>query len=193
MLDKYLPPTDNLYKFMAISGLMFLALSLVPFLLNFKLNEMRIQRDKEFDLSNIGQKDTLRKDQIELDYKKSVLGQVFTPNLSPTDEEKIYDEFLEGEFSKLSLEMKRIKVLKKVAIESQSLSEKIKKLDIESTERVSGNELIRYYDDQIYTLTTITLVTSILGLFLAMSGFYLWYVKLQKPSDLVLENQIEVV
>lgn len=193
MLDKYLPPTDNLYKFMAISGLMFLALAIVPFLLNFKLSEMRIQRDAEFDLANIEKENTLRKDKIELDYKKFILSQAFNPNLTPNEEEKIYDEYLEGQFSNLSLEMKKMQVVKKVINESKDLSEKIKEIDTELADRVSGNELIRYYDDQIYNLTTITIATTLFGLILAIFGFYLWYVKFQKPNDFVLKNQAEAV
>jgi hypothetical protein len=46
MLDKFLPPTDNLYKFLSITGLLLIVLSFYPTYLTLKFEEQRIEQDK---------------------------------------------------------------------------------------------------------------------------------------------------
>lgn len=50
MLDKFLPPTDNLYKFQAIAGLMLTLSALIPFYLSFHFYERFLINQKDTEL-----------------------------------------------------------------------------------------------------------------------------------------------
>jgi hypothetical protein len=50
MLDKYLPPTDSLYKFIAISGLLLFCLSFVSTYLSFQISLQIIELNKEIKI-----------------------------------------------------------------------------------------------------------------------------------------------
>lgn len=126
MLDKFLPPTDNLYKFIAISGLMFLALSIVPYYFSFQLGERKLEHTKNLEIFNIGLESKMQKFEIAIKQKDELLQKANSENSllnnsSDVDNirkidgaNEIYDEILEGEFRDLPISVRGIKAVKKL-------------------------------------------------------------------------------
>jgi preprotein translocase subunit SecG len=157
MIDKLFPPTDNLYKFSAIAGLLFIILSFYPQYLNFKLNEQKIENMKNSKILMTDLK--LANEELELLRKKHEETNQSKEGNKPTDEE----------LSKY--------IQKRKELESRNI-------EIESVQ-----ELEKYYNEEINRLNFISHITFSVGILVMLIGFYLWYQKVQKPSDLILTNQ----
>ena len=52
-------------------------------------------------------------------------------------------------------------------------------------------ELTKYYQDQLRTLNILSWIILLTGLLFITVGFYFWYIKIQKPNDLILIKQAE--
>jgi hypothetical protein len=91
------------------------------------------------------------------------------------------------------IENKRIQLLKdnnlELLNETKKLSEENNEITIGKIQLDSKVELTKYYRNQINTLDILSWVILCVGVLLIFIGFYFWYIKIQKPNDLILANQ----
>jgi hypothetical protein len=149
-------PTDNLYKFMAVFGLVLIGLSIYVFVrfvdvqvvrnvdANSRITKLRIGDD----IADMRLEEAIRNAKVResLGVKKSTGMNV------KRDSSKIFYDKIMGEVQN----------------------------DI---------EIMSYYDNLYGFYLTIVIVFSILGFVLMLTGFVLWYVKLQKYLDEKIRGQ----
>jgi cell division protein FtsB len=165
-------PTDNLYKFIALSGVAIIILSMYfPNMLALQYYEA----DAKLDLE-------IHKAKAELDFSKKevkTLEQIVDNyNFGKTEE----NSRLEG---KLSLFYSREEIKKKY----ERLNELIKEADIKDAE-------IQKLQSHVKTLWTlhrrilyVSYASDFLGWLLAFFGFYLWYKRVQIYHDKILKRE----
>lgn len=192
MLDKFLPPTDNLYKFTAISGLLLIVFSFVPNYFSFKLGEQIIDLRKRTNIIHI-EKDYLsdtptHKLAENLNQRNEALKN--TLSQIPKDEKSLRENYGEKYIESLNNEALQIKdktlqVMQEVSqVEKQQMELKIKLEELSS-----ATTLAEYYEKSISDLRLLSYGTLITGVGLVILGFRWWYVKVQKPNDLILVNE----
>lgn len=153
-------PTDSLYKFIAITGLIILFFSIAaPFY---------IHHHARINMININGEIKLLK--IDIDLSKQNIGEL---------ENKLKERKLKGHkkhsssFQKdvniASLFDKTIKVNRTNKIRSAKISTKVK--------------LIENYNELSGLITMLFFVGAPLSIIMIYSGFYFWYVRIQKPLD----------
>jgi hypothetical protein len=173
MLDKFLPPTDNLYKFIAISGLMLIVFSFVPNYISFKFTEQQI--------GYIGNqyKFIVESDQLIKDINKQVENQ----KQLIRDLEELPKK-TNGENNEKLLQVK-----KNLEEEAKKLGEKQIAMNLKEAELKTAGEYITFYDLTITRLVSLSVIIFLVGVFFVVVGFYFWYQKMQKPNDLILISQ----
>lgn len=212
MLDKFLPPTDNLYKFVSISGLLLIVLSFYPSYLNFKLGEQRLEHLKNYrmfmvdvdnftkDLTNINQtsedaKEGLKNLESKLNEHEQLLSKAeqAIKNKDLPEAEKLSSQITENrkEAEKMFLELKPLAAKLLASEDVAKLYERKNQQDIRQAELDSATELIKFYESEISYLQNLSRLLFILGLILTAIGFYFWYERIQKHNDLILVNQAQ--
>lgn len=211
MLDKFLPPTDNLYKFLAISGLLLIVLSFVPNYFNFQLWEQKYEYLKTLDIyvaelekynEDYGKFNTRLKElnqkydeSIESYKKHNELGSDIEKELKEKNFQKA-DELYKSYLSDKKIIQDRqnnIKELKtnieneKKEIDKKTIEIKVKKAEIDKTKN-----LIEHYNEEISRLRALSILIFVLGIIAAISGFFLWYYRIQKYDDLILANEANI-
>lgn len=164
MLDSYKPPTDVLYKFMAVSGLViFLAVGWRT--TTTQLEEHRLEmllRAKTIDY-------VLEVDRsVTADTEKAEL-QLRSEGVEPTREQlqNRYEEISKLKQSPQLLDGKSIKILNDELLALR--------IDMEAEKSILLDMLLPF------------------GCTLMVWGFYLWYVKVQRHLDIILEMQANQV
>jgi len=182
MLNFLIPPTDNLYKFIAITGLLFIFASFFyPTILNIKINERILESEKDIEIAKI-ESAKLEREAGEIELKLNI-------------EQKDVETFKENKNivspKQLEAEVSDLEQLRKQTKEATDIAaEQLKKnIEIEY-----NNKLTKFYNDYFGLASNIALSGEILGFVLMILGFGLWYQKVQKYQDLVLlkeakENQ----
>jgi hypothetical protein len=207
MLDKYLPPTDNLYKFLAISGLLLIVVSFIPNYFNFQLWEQKVdylRQQKVFiaeiekfnkdyealnkNLNNLNQKygestDTYK---VIFELQENLDKELKERNYQKAKE--LYEVYLSNK--QIILEKKKVIDELKANIDNDSKEIKNKEIEIETkkAELDKTKDLIELYDEEIARLKLMSYLLFILGIITAFIGFYFWYSKIQKFNDLILVN-----
>jgi hypothetical protein len=178
-------PTDNLYKFTALSGLAIIALCIIWPLqryneIKLKMAEIHIQIEVlEIDIENIGD---------------DILDALATKGISSTKKQALIRNYLKDllkreDINKLSKEWKGEPVLnvKEQAIFRKQHNEIKKRLVKIRGERekviILINELSTYY--------WIIRIGGWVGLILFLSGLGSWYLFTQMPNDILLQKQIK--
>jgi exonuclease VII small subunit len=212
MLDKLVPPTDNLYKFIAISGLLLVILSFVPQYFLVKLIEQRIQLNKdlkvfvlefkkfnedyekhvkEFENHNARLEDLNGKLKENIDLIQNATQNLKNRNLKKANNQ--YREFKENS-NKIERLMGEIDIVDlKIKEKSQQMSDKHLAMLTKSAELDSTSELIDFYNERISYLQGWSLIIFVIGLVMTGFGFYKWYQKVQKLNDRTLEIQAKSV
>jgi hypothetical protein len=184
MLDKFFPPTDNLYKFIAISGLLFIIISFVPNYLTFRLLEKKIEHVREQD------KFLVEITQINDESDKRINKQ--------SQFNRDYDELLENKnkiknYFQIKTNREKVEQLieakKNFDVEGMVFDEKYNALKIKKADLDASSEMNELYKSEISWLESVSFKVFIAGIFLVLVGFYFWYKKMQKPNDLLLLNQ----
>jgi hypothetical protein len=134
------PPTDNLYKFMAMSGVVLLIVAPI-FCAQFYVSQAERTR-KAFE----------------------TLGESFAP--------------ADYEMAKVKFEND-----KPITDEEKNLIEKYDALKKEASS--AGSEFL-IYDRFSRVVTVLSILLGLLGCLLSWFGFYLWYLRVQKPLDRIL-------
>jgi hypothetical protein len=143
-------PTDNLYKFLALSGLVMLVLSFT-FPRNM-VDELELKAvESETNINLLAFDVSVLKDDVDAAEKKPKLAEDGIQKLSERQRQ---------------LEVKTLQV---------------------GGERAKLNVLVK----QLRFAMSLSIIGSVLGFVLADIGFWLWYMRVQKPADLLARKQVE--
>ena len=184
MLDKFLPPTDNLYKFIAISGLMLLILSFVPEYLSFRYVEKLVEYEnhqKRFITEIKAATNEREKLNERLNNYNEQLEKI-VKDLNETRKAVNKKELIDqaDEIIKNSNELSEY---------NKKLDQEFKKLFLTKNDLDTEGTMLDTYDDEIKYLKDLSRIIFIVGCLLIIFGFSTWYYKVQKPNDLILFNQ----
>lgn len=156
-------PTDNLYKFIAISGLILILVSMViPFI---KSEEILLQT----------QKDSLKLSIFEIQSKYL--------------DENV--EFLKSRMEKLLEENKDTKFTNEDKEDAIKLQNDLMQLEIDLANIKNKNNITEESLNTLRNLRKTFSLVGVLGFVLATFGFLMWYVKLQFHLDKIIEKQSE--
>ena len=179
-------PTENLYKFMALSGLAIVAFCIVFPLqrsneINFKIVEIETQQ-KILEIEG----DNITNDLMDALSTKG--------DLKPKEQAQFRDYLIKLFKSENSTELTKdwgkgepILSIKEQAI-FRSRSNEIKHKLAEIRGNTKKAELL------LNELKTYLLIITIMGCFgslISIAGFYFWYSLIQRPNDILLKKQIE--
>ena len=177
-------PTDNLYKFMALSGIVILIASFIPFSYAHKLKVKTIHLNGEIEILR-QQREWLNKDMDDLEAANKRLSKRY----DKYDEHAVRKDASEhvSELTKIKTKLdKRSKEILKELSEVRDLNRQ--KFVSEAQQRAKYKEL-KY----LLIIMRMGLSLSVLGFvgggFLAYKGFSLWYNRLQIPLDRIIKNK----
>lgn len=182
----FTPPTDNLYKFMALSGIVLIIAFIVPLLFFHQtgmeyLEQVRGSKELEVQEKFVNQRlETLKLRDKEAKDEKQEL-QKRLAGLNPASNST--------EIDKLEVRIKEAnREIDSIADSSYELSLNLalKQAQVNSEETVSLN---RRRDSRVAIV--VGAIWVILGFFLSVFGFPLWYIKLQRHQDRVVKKEAE--
>jgi hypothetical protein len=185
------PPTDNLYKFMAISGLLIFGFFLVwPTLQIFQLSRETIQLQGEMDaldvevdiisesITNLKKEDALLEKRTA-DLRKRV------QNLATLPKKVLKSKGINIEAESDRLHQDEITIIKK----AEELREKNDLLRIKNVELITKRKLLESALAHFRTEVIMLFVGAIVGLLLSTWGFWLWYFRVQRFQDMIIRKQ----
>ena len=191
-MDYIKPPTDNLYKFIAISGLIILGYAVY-------FNEASISDLRIKTIEHETQKSILKVEIKTLEYNRSKIAETQKVDQNffdcmysqkdtvPNNNEAIYHSCLSKHPTDTKKMVKRYyevnKLLNDYFFASQEI---IKKTIIVDSEEKKVNFLV----SRLHKFTNILYLIVIVGLSLLIYGFYNWYYRVQKPQDNLLLNEL---
>jgi hypothetical protein len=179
-------PTDNLYKFMALSGLAIFLFSIV-----FPLSQIHDIKLKMVEIETQQEVLKLEVEQIGND----VMDALATKGVLNTKKQALFRNYLNDLFKRnnnkeLSKDWSKgepILNIKEQAIFRKQLNEIKKRLA-----KIMGEEkkvMILY--NELNTYYRIIWIGGLFGLIISFIGFGLWYILIQKPNDMLLQKQIK--
>jgi hypothetical protein len=176
-------PTDNLYKFMAISGLFVCIFSLVyPWT---RISEIRLKI-----LENNTKVKILHIESNELNKERDRLTkdiEALDKTIDTTEEKRTLKSLNDKDIPNIKNKLVEIN-LKYAAIHEKSMQVLIK------CEQIQGRtEQIDALMKDFKVAWIFLIVGSLVGVNIAVTGFYRWYFFIQKPSDLLLKKQVEEI
>lgn len=179
MMSLFTPPTDNLYKFLALTGLVFIAVGLAIPAVFFRqtgmeyLAQLRGSQELEVQEEFTNQRlETLKHREQEAIGRRTIL-QKRLDGLNSTSNSAEVDK-LEGLVKEANREIESIADSSK----ELSLNLALKRAQVNSEETVSVNQR---RDSRV--LLGIGAIAFLLGLLLSVLGFVLWYRRLQRFQD----------
>lgn len=189
-------PTDNLYKFMALSGVVLFFLSFLPIFHAHKLDLESIDIIGELHATVQQQKFLKNKQNELLEKAKSIIKNTDKLKTEMPTKESLYDKERYERFKK-SLEMKMdkldeaaddVSVLKE---ESHQFLELVHKYNLAVIEVETKSKKHIYLRRMIIFERSIGAFCTFSGIVLALMGFWLWYKKLQTFQDIIVKKQAE--
>lgn len=178
-------PTDNLYKFMALSGIVILIASFIPFSYAHKLKVKTIHLNSEIEILR-QQREWLTKDMNDLEAASKKLLQRYDKYDEYATRKGAGDHTSElSEVFKTKLDAKGKQVLKELS-ELSDLNRQ--KFVSEAQQRAKYKEL-KYLLIIMRMGLSLSVVGLVSGIFLAYIGFSLWYNRLQIPLDRLIKNK----
>lgn len=204
MLDKFLPPTENLYKFIAISGILLIIASYYPSYLTFKLGEqyydlMRNQKILIADLDNINKRlsdvnqtaSSLTEKYKEIEKKGD---EIIEFSKQKNIKNKEIAKSIKQEIENYKYLQAEIEALKKRLESIDNLEEfraKSEQQDIKNAELKVTSAQLEFYGNEIDRLKQLSWILFITGLGMIGYGFNRWYTKIQKINDAILSKQVD--
>ncbi len=212
------PPTDNLYKFVAIFGLVLFiasiylyseikdeksiktqkALQILPLksdLAMEKLNKSILQREAEENNTSLNSKILMEKETVDSVEDELLL-------IDKTNVEKL-DKRLD---LSMQLVQKTIDIVKLQDEKNKAVSEFNKNIEYSNInmneiknelERIdkNGDELADYYAsiEKVDRWSALLSFSGVIGFFMMILGFYFWYVRVQKYQDIILVDRANSV
>jgi hypothetical protein len=198
MFDVLKPPTDNLYKFLALTGLLLLIISVVlPGYALFSLELKRLEALKELNLT----KAEIEKSKILQSESESAKHLVDAANL------QVQAAQLRGESltKKKHLSRQELKELKQRVDEvekamnnlrdatktfqskSEALGKQVAIVELRTVDNEYQGEVLESINLALFFLKFLLFVGIIAGGLIAMVGFGLWYRKVQVFEDIILK------
>ena len=196
-------PTDNLYKFIALSGLAILAFSVTyPLHLNQKIMILHYEYSLEADQTRL-EVDRLSYSIDALSESFEALGEKLS-TVVISDEDVAYDISVIKENLKNKEYREHVKFmheygdyvfpyrseqieLKRLANEQE---DEIHQLKLENIYIAKLKERINHLLNRSEVLDSISLIGIVVGTLLALLGFSFWYLKVQRLLDLKLELEM---
>lgn len=176
-------PTDNLYKFLALSGLVIaLFSSIFPSMRISEIKQKSIEVETQIELLGI---DTgyLETDIIDTLVSKG--------NLSPKDKEHfrkyLFNLLKKNDVKEWDEESEPILSLKEQAPFRSRLNELRKKIAEVKGQRKKYIALL----NEVKSYHWMLLIGGLFGLVMSSLGFWLWYLLVQKPNDILLRKQLD--
>ena len=198
-------PTDNLYKFIALSGLLMVLVALIyPITIlnksNEKLNQLAGSKlQVQYELNEMHAKDTLIREKLkELEQsigssydsvKQNIYSLAYNDSikkLCQKNDFREYFKFIEKYKYSLFPNQSELKEIEDLMKEREDLRLEIKNLLIQLNYK-SGElktELELYERNK-----TIIIALLYSGIFITLSGFFLWYIKVQRYLDIKLKQE----
>jgi len=197
-------PTDNLYKFMATSGVVIV---IVGFLMNYygtkdsisELNKIKTENCLlEFDIENLKKSDSLisiELDKLESDFKKyDLVNDSIHEKINIAEIKSFYKEqknrdlfvFLNTYRGDIFPEIRKLEEIKLKRAKRDELEQSIKRNEI------LLNERYRIWESANSRMNILIWMWSIfngIGALIASIGFILWYRRVQKYMDQELKNK----
>jgi DNA repair exonuclease SbcCD ATPase subunit len=168
-------PTDNLYKFLAISGIIIFLISYLPLFHSYKLN-LQLARLEGESKAVKEEREWLFSDANEVRNELQNL----TKQLSEIQKDRKVTEGAE-ETLKKKLEEKVAKLLEYTQL--------LHKQSLKTIEIDTKLEELRVHIAMLKTEANLSISGHIIGAILALVGFSLWYKKLQAPQDIIISKQ----
>lgn len=177
-------PTDNLYKFLALSGLAIIALCIV----------FPLQRIHDLDLKLIETGTKIKVLKLEQKYlQDNLINTLVNKSKLPPKQKAAFRKYLVEVFNhkhpleKEDTEGKAILSLEEQATFSKALEEVEKK----SIELGGQLDQANYLNKEFGQFIFVVAIGLTIGLILSSYGFLRWYYLIQKPNDMLLQKQIK--
>jgi len=171
-------PTDNLYKFMALSGLaLFIAFILIPGQKILDLERQTAQLSGEYEIL-----------QIELSEREDEFSLVREKIVALKDKIKMVPE---NSHLKKSESSEFLSELHAVENAHQSAHEKLVQTNIFRAKTKAKNKEMKVVADSIRVTNRALAFGALLGIFLMTFGFRLWHQRVQLLQDRLLKLQVE--
>jgi hypothetical protein len=199
MLDVLKPPTDNLYKFIALTGLLILTLSLVlPGYVLVTLEMKRLEVVRELNITSAAL-DEAKSLQIEAE---AATHRAEAASLQVDAAQSRYKAIAKSKNPSRRELTERLKRLDDVEAATESVRDATKTLQSKTEElgkKVAEAKArsidTEYQNDVLETINLgfglaklLLLIGLVVGVFIALSGFALWYRKVQVFEDQVLQR-----
>ena len=166
-------PTDNLYKFIALSGTILV-------LLTGYIAETRVS---EVEDAILEANETLRIIKTKSDALK-----LNAENIKTTIKNSISNQ--NGKYQKDSTKLQ----IEYTSNEIKELLQKIQETDlviqIEHSKSISKTKKVEQLHERSKMIVIRSFIAMFIGIFMACFGFFFWYIRVQKPLDLILQNEL---
>jgi DNA-binding transcriptional MerR regulator len=186
-MDIIKPPTDNLYKFLALSGLLILIISTTyPVWLYLELDKQSAGFHRDLKVLNI-EAEKFQESRPVVDKAIRESSKVNSQALDAVEKFKK---------SQISLEEVR-KALDEASNASGEATEKIKELEEEVHNWLRQHAEIEYKKDLLEISESaakrvggLAVIGTLAGLGITVWGFILWYQRVQKYEDIILKEKV---
>lgn len=199
MFDVLKPPTDNLYKFVALSGLLLLIVSIVaPGYAIVTLEWKRLAALRELNITK-GEIDQSQVVELELEAaKKEAQAALHAANAASLESDSaVAEKTKRGQLAALKKAGESLRdanksltdAQRRLAEKSDEFSNLAKSIRVRTIDNEYQGQVLETVS-QLQTLSQICGVAGgLLGIILAIGGFALWYRKVQKFQDAILIQQ----
>lgn len=196
MIDFLKPPTDNLYKFMTLSGLILLlfSLSYPPWLLNkTKLAIYDAQRDLEI-LEMEQEADKTKYDEFNRQAAEMLADRELVERQLDALEKRIKSSKSANDDAAVVAEFKRLQTLfeekkrrhSEIENATNEMSRSFKRKSIELTYKL---RVLEWESRTVVTVGILALLGTVGGFLLGVRGFNLWSLRVQVFQDAILKKQ----
>lgn len=166
-------PTDNFYKFIALSGTIIVLVTLYTSIT--KVSEVE---DKLIEAEEIVK--TIAVKIESLNRKVSFIDSIIE-NSDMKQNDKIFKHVGKIELEYSPLEMKEL---------LKEEQEALFLIKIEQVKSEANNKSIEHLHKRASSIFYVGIFIIIIGLLMANIGFTLWYVRVQRPLDMALQNEL---
>jgi hypothetical protein len=184
------PPTDTIYKFLAISGLLIFLSSLTsPIWMFQKLDALQVEHLRDLQILNLDA--TTWKEAWEDVQKASEKHSTAHKRVQET-----FDDFMKSKSSTSKTAVqnsltKAVVAYDEFQIKSKEFEEKVLKWNKQSADVEYKGNLFEVTEHSVQLMADYCLLGILVGLIMTISGFILWYKRTQKLEDLILKKRAE--
>ncbi len=188
MMETIKPPTDSLYKFLALFGLgLFVASLTAPFWIYNKIGEQWIEVGRDSKILEADAEDW-RQAGREMDRAKTRFDQSWE-RLT-----EAMDKFMKSKLSKPELERafkEGAKARQDVYDNVKTVRQRVAEWDKKHAQLQYKRDLIDNNEANARMISIMSLVGATTGLLSSIAGFLLWYKRAQRYEDVVLRKKAE--